>query len=66
MRPCQRCSMLFQRVAALEARLMQMADLIRSGEAQLEAPRRRRLSDAEREQRRAAGQSRARYASATN
>jgi len=40
----------------------QMADLIRSREAQLEAPRRRRLSDAEREQRRAAGQSRARRA----
>jgi hypothetical protein len=61
MRPCQRCSMLSHRVAALEVRLKQMANLVRS-RAQIEAPRRRGLSDAEREQRRAAGQSRARYA----
>jgi hypothetical protein len=62
MRPCQRCSMLSLRVASLEARLMQMAGIIQSREAQLEAPRRRQISDAEREQRRQAGQSRARYA----
>lgn len=61
MRPCQRCSILSHRVAALEARLMQMADLIRTREAQLEAPR-QQLSDAQRQQRRAAGRSRARYA----
>ena len=53
--------MLSHRVAALEARLTQMADLIRAREAQLEAPR-QQLSDAQRQQRRAAGQSRARCA----
>ena len=61
MRPCQSCSLLRQRVALLEARLIEMAKFIRRRESQLEAPR-RQLSNAQREQRRAAGRSRARYA----
>jgi hypothetical protein len=44
MRPCQSCFTLRQRVALLEARLIEMASLIRYREAQLEAPRRRRTS----------------------